>query len=173
MSRWQPTASPTIWNATLSYLHFNRDTAAPPMSLPDLSWFHHPKPHHRTLATLLDLSPAFDRVSHSKLFGIFRDLGLPPALAQFYKGFFTGRNFRVRVGTTLNSATCGVPQGTCSGPVPFVLYTESLLRQLMPLLKTHNVQAGMFADDHIVWKTGPDVELLTAALTTITAAITS
>ena len=61
------------------------------------SGFHHSEPHHRTVATLLDLSSAFDRVSHPKLFDIFRELDLPPTLAKFYKGFLSGREFRVRV----------------------------------------------------------------------------
>ena len=136
--------------------------------------FQQPKPHHRTVATLLDLSSAFDRVAHPKLFEIFRELGIPPTLAKFYKGFLSGRTFRVRVGTTLSSSctqTCGVPQGTCSGPVLFILYADSLLRRITPLLTTLRANAGMFADDLTVWKTGPDVATLASALTTLNNAI--
>jgi len=133
--------------------------------------FQRPKPHYRTVATLIDLSSAFDRVYHPRLFEIFRELGLPPHLARFYKGFLSSRIFRVRVGTTLSSSctqTCGVPQGTCSGPILFIIYTESLLRKLTPLLRSHRAEAGMFADDLTLWKTGPDVEALSLHLNVLT-----
>ena len=79
-----------------------------------------------------------------------------------------------RVGTTLSAPctqTCGVPQGTCSGPVLFILYAESLLRSITPLLHANRAQAGMFADDLTIWKTGPDVAQLAAALSIITDTI--
>ena len=52
-----------------------------------------------------------------------------------------------------------------------MLYTESLLRHLSPLLRLHKVNAGMFADDLTIWKSGPAVRDLDAPINLVVDAI--
>eukprot|EP00957_Ditylum_brightwellii_P040009 3028149-Ditylum_brightwellii.AAC.1 len=50
---------------------------------------------------------------------IFKDLGIPPVFAKFYRGFLLDRRFKVVINNTKSKSTkegCGSPQGTVSSP---------------------------------------------------------
>ena len=100
-----------------------------------------------SILTLLGLSAAFDTVDHSILltrlestFGI-RDLAL-----SFVRSYLQDRTQVVTVNGIKCSPsllTCGVPQGSVLGQIPFILYTQPL----SDVISHHSVSHHMFADD--------------------------
>ena len=59
-------------------------------------------PALRTILAQLNLSLAYNRVDHDKLFAIFEELHIPPVYARFYFGFLSNRTFRVQCGNALS-----------------------------------------------------------------------
>ena len=91
------------------------------------------KPHLRTLTARLDLTSACNRVDHLRLLKIFTDLHIPPVYARFYRSFLHNRIFQVHyrgIQTTWAKESCGTPQGTVSSPLLFLIYMESMLRNV-------------------------------------------
>ena len=81
-----------------------------------------------TLLVLLDLSAAFDTIEHSILLNILKqDFGVAGAALNWFDSFLSGRKQRILVGDKTSddfNLNCGVPQGSCMGPVLFTLYTS-------------------------------------------------
>ena len=53
-------------------------------------------PSHFTLAALVDLSRAFDKVNHHRLLLEFKKLGLPSCFVKWFLSFLTDRRYSVR-----------------------------------------------------------------------------
>ena len=85
--------------------------------------------HHRkgVFLVLLDLSAAFDTVSHSILFQRMQDeLGLTGTALQWIKSYFSDRTTSVCINgchSPKSSLKYGLPQGSIVGPVSFSIYT--------------------------------------------------
>ena len=81
-----------------------------------------------TLLVLLDLSAAFDTIEHSILLNILQqDFGVAGTALNWFDSFLSGRKQRILVGDMTSddfSLNCGVPQGSCMGPVLFTLYVS-------------------------------------------------
>jgi hypothetical protein len=126
--------------------------------------FNAPAPHERTMTVLVDLSRAFDKVNHQKLLLEFKKLGIDPCYAKWYNSFLTNRRYRVKYGEEV-SGYCrfanGVPQGSVSGPLLFIIYINSLSQRLSEIegLKHH-----FFADDNTIWATGRDINQLASVI---------
>lgn len=96
-----------------------------------------------TVAIMLDMEKAFDRVWHE---GLLYKLSLSPAPRQLVRvvaSFLQDRKFRVAVEDATSSERCiaaGVPQGSCLSPALYAHYTDDI-----PVVG--NVQLALFADD--------------------------
>ena len=83
-----------------------------------------------TLLVILDLSAAFDTTEHSILLNILRqDFGVDGTALNWFDSFLSGRKQRILVGDKTSddfNLNCGVPQGSCMGPILFTLYVSRL-----------------------------------------------
>ena len=78
---------------------------------------------------LLDLSKAFDSISHSILLQKLSCVGASPESVKWFSSYLTGRSQRVRIGSTVSSPlsiTHGVPQGAILSPLLFCIYLNDL-----------------------------------------------
>jgi retron-type reverse transcriptase len=94
-------------------------------------------------ALLVDLSKAFDTVSHQILIKDLQEIGCDGEAINWFHSYLTGRQQRIKQGgevTEWKPVSRGVPQGSCLSPLLFNVY----VRQLPKATATKTVQ---FADD--------------------------
>jgi hypothetical protein len=158
-----------VFSAFQSGFHIGRSTDDPIARLISAVHLGFQAKQH-TVAVFLDLQSAFNRVEHTQLLRIFEDLVIPPMYGCFYKAFLNNRIFRVRVGDTMSSwvkESCGSPQGTISSPLLFIIYAESLLQCITPVMKANDIEPAMYCDDFSLWKMGFDVPHISSILTNL------
>ena len=75
---------------------------------------------------LLDLSAAFDTIDHQILLNVLgNDFGIIGSAHKWFSSYLTGRKQRVLINDRTSDdfhLNCGVPQGSCMGPILFILY---------------------------------------------------
>ena len=102
---------------------------------------------HVTLLVLLDLSAAFDTVDHSILLQRLQSLlGLRGKALSWFQSYLNGRSQQISINGTYSKKfdlDCGVPQGSCLGPLLFTIYVS----KLFDILKSHLPSAHTYADD--------------------------
>ena len=94
-------------------------------------------------AIYLDFSKDFDSVPHLRLLEKLKSFGIMGNLWKWIEDFLLGRRQRVCVNGSVSewsSVSSGVPQGSCLGPVLFVLYINDLPDIVSSLCQ-------MYADD--------------------------
>ena len=100
-----------------------------------------------TLLVMLDLSAAFDTVNHNILLKrLNEELGICGVALEWFKSYLVNRGQRVSVMGSLSerfSLDCGVPQGSCLGPLLFVIYASKLFSVVGDQLP----HAHCYADD--------------------------
>ena len=96
----------------------------------------------------LDLSRAFDVVSHDLLLVKLKKVGICGNILRWIKSFLTNRKQRVKVGDVLSdwcAVTSGVPQGTILGPVMFLVYINDICKDINSFCK-------LYADDCVLYR---------------------
>ncbi|KAK3699222.1 hypothetical protein QZH41_002092 [Actinostola sp. cb2023] len=100
-----------------------------------------------TLLVLLDLSAAFDTIDHEIMLEVLQsDFGVIGDALKWMKSFLSGRKQHVVINDQSSKAfnmDCGVPQGSCLGPVLFLLYAA----RLFEVVKKHLPSVHGYADD--------------------------
>ena len=101
---------------------------------------------HVTLLVLLDLSAAFDTVDHGILLEALNKLGLGGKAFEWFRLYLSGRCQRISVRGCQSESlklNCGVPQGSCLGPLLFTIYT----RLLLDVVQDYLPSVHCYADD--------------------------
>ena len=100
-----------------------------------------------TLLLLLDLSAAFDTVDHGTLLRRLKNsFGIQGKVLSWFQSYLSGRSQVISVHSALSrrfNLDCGVPQGSCLGPLLFTLYTSRLFQ----IVQAHLPYVHCFADD--------------------------
>ena len=100
-----------------------------------------------TVVTLLDLSAAFDSVNHDILLRRLNiSYGVGGTVLRWITSFLSNRTQVVNFAggkSSLTTLTCGVPEGSVSGPILFALYTANVIR----IVQSFGVQVHCYADN--------------------------
>ena len=99
-------------------------------------------------AIIIDFSKAFDLVPHDRLLRKLAASGVDSRVVVWVREFLVGRTQRVRVGGRLSKEVkinSGVPQGSVSGPIIFLMYVSHIWR-------TVDSNIRLFADDFLIYR---------------------
>ena len=99
------------------------------------------------LLVLLDLSSAFDTLNHQTLLNtLHSEFGIDGTALLWFKSYLFNRSQQVSIHGKLSQKFYldgGVPQGSCLGPLLFILYTSSLFE----VIETQLPNVHCYADD--------------------------
>jgi len=102
---------------------------------------------HVTLLVMLDLNAAFDTIDHGVLIERLRSaFGVRDTALSWIASYLSGRTQQVSINGTLSiqfDLECGVPQGSCLGPLLFVVYASKICE----IVAKHNLEIHCYADD--------------------------
>ena len=102
---------------------------------------------HAVLLVLLDLSAAFDTVDHTTLLRRLNcSFGVSGTALRWFSSYLSGRSQRVSIPGALSRSfklECGVPQGSCLGPLLYTIYAS----RLFDIIESHLPDVHCYADD--------------------------
>ena len=104
----------------------------------------------------LDISGAFDNVSHDRLIWVLRKKGFPSWILRFVRNFLTGRKTKITFAGYESDwipTDAGIPQGSHLSPILFLFYISELLEDLLRL--DGDSLAFGFVDDTNIVAWGP------------------
>ena len=120
-----------------------------------------------TLLVLLDLSAAFDTVDHAILIHrLSTEFDVTGPVLNWFTSYLSNRSQRVSMDGVLSekfNLDCGVPQGSCLGPLLFVIYSS----RLFLTIEKHLPNVHCYADDtklYPAFKPGNDTDEVAALL---------
>jgi hypothetical protein len=113
-------------------------------------------PTYVVSALSLDISGAFDNVSHERLINILRRKNFPKWIIRLVTSFLTARSTRIaflgHIGERIQTQT-GIPQGSPLSPILFLLFISELLETFQ---NVENDTIGLgFVDDTTLVTWGP------------------
>ena len=105
---------------------------------------------------LIDLQKAFDTIDHQILLKKMKYLGFSKNTITWFKSYLCERKCKIGINTSYSSPAsllCGVPQGSISGPLLFLLYINELLQAVFS-------DSLVYADDTcIVFQHKSEIEI--------------
>ena len=105
-----------------------------------------------TTSIAIDLSSAFDTVDHYILIQTLeQSFGVHHVALNWFKEYLYDRKFKVCVDgdySEIKTFNFSVPQGSCSGPQLYCLYSGSIRNVVLD-----NIDLMAFADDHTLYST--------------------
>ncbi len=109
-----------------------------------------------TMSVFIDLSKAFDMISHDILLRKLENLGVRGVANLWFKDYLTDRKQYLEmynIKSPLDKILCGVPQGSILGPILFLVYVNDIsMSTPLSILS--------FADDTTISTSAPDVHTL-------------
>jgi hypothetical protein len=115
-----------------------------------------------TGAVFIDLSKAFDTVSHSNLLNKLQGFGVQSVEMEWFTNYLFNRSQVVNYNDSLSEKfqlTSGVPQGSILGPLLFILYINDIDDRL------NCANIIKYADDTVLFLAGRDVGEIEKQLT--------
>ena len=125
--------------------------------LKDISTANDRKSKDITLAVFLDLSKAFDTISHKILLQKLEFYGIRGICKNWFANYLSNRKQYTEIKGNKSSyldITTGVPQGSILGPILFLIYINDIH-------KCSTLKLLCFADDTTAYQSGPDIKALT------------
>lgn len=119
-------------------------------------------------SVFLDFSKAFDTVDHHLLLKKQNKYGIRGTALELLKSYSSGRTMTVKIRNTnskIINVTVGVPQGSCLGPLFYLVYANDLQNVV------ENLSSVVFADDTTIVETSNSVEALALRLNFLLAKI--
>ena len=116
-----------------------------------------------TIALFLDLLKAFDSITHRILFDKLDRYGIRGVALDWFKSYLSERSIRCKCQVANTSNVCysdkyeipiRCPQGSCLGPLIFLIYCNDLYRNL------ELCNGILFADDTTLYKSHEDLRYL-------------
>lgn len=108
------------------------------------------------MLVLLDLSAAFDTISHRTLVHRLWEMGIRGTVLNWLRSYLTDRTSKVQIGTLVSRSQTvnkGVPQGSILSPTLFNLYVAPLAR----VIRSHGFDTVSYADNtQLLITLGPD-----------------
>ncbi|CAB3988771.1 Hypothetical predicted protein, partial [Paramuricea clavata] len=113
-----------------------------------------------TLLVLIDLSAAFDTIDHAILLETLeKDFGVTGNALKWLTSYLSERKQTILIKdheSEVFNLQSGVPQGSCLGPVLFILYVAGLFK----VIDKHLPNAHTYADDTQIYHSfRPDTSL--------------
>ena len=121
------------------------------------NWYRNIDKKQLNLSLFLDLKKAFDTVDHKIMVKKLNAIGVRGIAGEWFDSYLSNRKQYCSLGDQKSSeslVTCGIPQGSCLGPLLFIIYLNDF-EDCLVLSK-----AGMYADDTHVTVTSDSMEEL-------------
>merc|ERR1711972_411011 len=106
----------------------------------------------------LDLSKAYDIISHSLLLSKLSELGLSENSINYIKSYLTNRKQRTKFQNCISdieNVQSGIPQGSILGPILLVCFTNDLEKQF-----ENKCKIVSYADDTVLIVTAKEPNML-------------
>ena len=120
-------------------------------------WYLNLENSEYTAVTFIDLKKAFDTVNHDILIQKLEHYGVQNKEIRWFRSYLTNRKQCCKVNgqlSDLESITTGVPQGSCLGPLLFIIYVNDLHFSL------RHSDVNMYADDTSLSFSSKSIQLI-------------